>query len=214
MENIFADNEKALWILKVRGPQPLASVASEMKVTTEGARFHLLKLANDGLVQSASESKGRGRPQQIWSLTALGHARFPDTHAELTVKIISLMRESLGEEAVQTVIEANEKKGIAKYTNDLKECPDLESKIHKLAEVRYREGYMAEYLKEEDGYLFIENHCPICAAAQICQQFCQSELQTFQTLLGKETSVTRIDHILAGASRCAYKIVPLHENQE
>src|SRR5690606_30173588 len=119
---------------------------------TEGARFHLLKLANEGLVKSTPVSKGRGRPQQIWSLTDLGNARFPDTHADLTVRILSLMKETLGESALDAVIEANEKQGINRYQDELKGQNDLEARIRKLAEVRSREGYMAEYQKDDEGY--------------------------------------------------------------
>lgn len=200
------ENERAIWLLKTRGPQPLTAIAVELNITVEGARFQLLKLANEGLVQATTESKGRGRPQQIWALTSAGHAKFPDTHAELTVKILNTMRDTLGQAAIQTVIDANEKNGILKYKADLKGLTDLESKVRQLAEVRNREGYMAEYKKEDDGYLLIENHCPICAAATVCQGFCQSELNTFKTVLGKGVSIKRIDHILAGARRCAYRI--------
>ena len=200
------ENERAIWLLKTRGPQPLTAIAIELNITVEGARFQLLKLANEGLVQATTESKGRGRPQQIWALTGAGHAKFPDTHAELTVKILNTMRDTLGQEAIQTVIDANEKMGILKYKADLKGLTDLESKVRQLAEVRNREGYMAEYKKEDDGYLLIENHCPICAAATVCQGFCQSELNTFKIVLGKSAHIKRIDHILAGARRCAYKI--------
>lgn len=206
MNNNLAENERAIWLLKTRGPQPLAAIAIELGITVEGARFQLLKLANEGLVQATTESKGRGRPQQIWGLTSAGHAKFPDTHAELTVKILNTMRDTLGQAAIQTVIDANEKNGILKYKADLKGLTDLESKVRQLAEVRNREGYMAEYKKEDDGYLLIENHCPICAAATVCQGFCQSELNTFKVVLGKGVSIKRIDHILAGARRCAYKI--------
>lgn len=200
------ENERAIWLLKTRGPQPLTALALELNITVEGARFQLLKLANEGLVQATTESKGRGRPQQIWALTGAGHARFPDTHAELTVKILNTMRDALGPEAIQTVIDANEKNGILKYKADLKGLTDLESKVRQLAEVRNREGYMAEYKKEDDGFLLIENHCPICAAATVCQGFCQAELNTFRVVLGKNVNIKRIDHILAGARRCAYKI--------
>lgn len=206
MNNNPAENERAIWLLKTRGPQPLTAIAIELGITVEGARFQLLKLANEGLVQATTESKGRGRPQQIWGLTSAGHAKFPDTHAELTVKILNTMRDTLGQAAIQTVIDANEKNGILKYKADLKGLTDLESKVRQLAEVRNREGYMAEYKKEDDGYLLIENHCPICAAATVCQGFCQSELNTFKIVLGKGVNIKRIDHILAGARRCAYKI--------
>lgn len=209
MNNNLAENERAIWLLKTRGPQPLTAIATELGITTEGARFQLLKLANEGFVQATTESKGRGRPQQIWALTPAGHAKFPDTHAELTVKLLNTMRETLGQEAIQTVIDANEKNGILKYKADLKGITDLESKVRQLAEIRNREGYMAEYKKEEDGYLLIENHCPICAAATVCQGFCQAELNTFKVVLGKNVSIKRIDHILAGARRCAYRIIPV-----
>ena len=47
---------------------------------------------------------------------------------------------------------------------------------------------------------------PICAAAAACQGFCRSELQIFQAVLGEDVQVTRTEHILSGARRCAYRI--------
>ena len=202
----FPDNERAIWILKTKGPSTLISLAKEMNVTTEGARFQLLKLAGEGLVTSASESKGRGRPQQIWSLTALGNTRFPDTHADLTVKLIEKTRELLGEEALNLVIEANSLDLRNKYCNAVAGVNSLEERIKILADYRDGEGYMASYSKEGDGYMLVENHCPICAAAAACIGFCKTELQTFQQVLGEGVLVERTDHILAGARRCAYKI--------
>ncbi|PSL46401.1 transcriptional regulator [Chitinophaga niastensis] len=206
MINNFADNERAVWILKTMGPQPLNIIAAEMKITTEGARFQLLKLANEGLVQATTESKGRGRPQQIWALTDAGNARFPDKHEELTLKLLHSMREALGADAVKCILDANEKSGINKYKEDLKGLTDLESRIKVLTDIRNKEGYMAEYIKEGNDFLLIENHCPIHAAAKCCTRFCQSELDTFIAVLGKNVSVTRTEHIMAGARRCAYKI--------
>jgi predicted ArsR family transcriptional regulator len=206
MKNNLTGNDRVVWMLKTRGPQPLAAIATEMKVTTEGARFQLLKLANEGLVESITESKGRGRPQQIWSLTSAGQARFPDTHAELTVKLIRTIKETLGQKALDTIIEANGQSGVDKYLQELKGIQGLENKVAQLAGVRDREGYMAEYEKDEEGYLLIENHCPICAAATECQNFCLSELNTFRTVLGENVIIKRVDHILSGSRRCAYRI--------
>lgn len=208
MQKNYPDNEKAVWIIKKQGPLSLKKIAEQLNISTEGARFALLKLANEGLVQSTTMVQGRGRPQQIWSLTELGNSRFPDTHAELTARLISLMRETIGEEGLQTVIKANELQGIKKYTEELRGLTELESRVKKLAEIRDAEGYMAEYQKNELGFLLIENHCPICTAARACQGFCSSELNTFQTVLGENVKIERIDHILQGARRCAYQISP------
>ena len=68
---------------------------------------------------------------------------------------------------------------------------------------------MAEVTPEGHGqYLFIENHCPICAAAATCQGLCREELSLFRAVLGDKARVERTDHILAGARRCAYRITP------
>ena len=79
-----------------------------------------------------------------------------------------------------------------------------------LAQARSAEGYMAEVDTGDDGsLLLIENHCPICAAARQCQQFCRSELEVFQRVLGPDCAVGRVEHMLAGARRCVYLIKPL-----
>jgi predicted ArsR family transcriptional regulator len=66
---------------------------------------------------------------------------------------------------------------------------------------------MAEWRTDDDGsLLLVENHCPICAAAATCQGFCRSELEVFQDVLGPSVAIERIEHILAGARRCAYRI--------
>jgi predicted ArsR family transcriptional regulator len=69
---------------------------------------------------------------------------------------------------------------------------------------------MAEVEQAADGsLLLVENHCPICAAARECQNFCRSELAVFQRVLGPGASVERAEHLLSGARRCAYRIVPV-----
>lgn len=197
-----------LMLLKTRGALTAGEIAKELGITTEGARLQLLKFTEEGLIQSVHESKGVGRPTQYFSLSEQGNKGFPDTHAELTVKLIQQIKETLGEEALQTVISAGERKAKQRYSQQLNQAQTLEEKVRQLTEIRSREGYMAEYTKEDNAYLLVENHCPICAAAQVCQGFCTAELNTFKFVLGENVKITRVNHIIAGDRRCAYKIVP------
>jgi predicted ArsR family transcriptional regulator len=76
-----------------------------------------------------------------------------------------------------------------------------------LAKTRSREGYMADVADDgKESFLFVENHCPICVAAAACQGLYRSELAIFRAVLSPEITVERVDHILAGARRCAYRI--------
>lgn len=204
-KNKLPFKERAVGMLKASGPQPLAVLATALKVTVEGARFQMLKLAKEGLVSSTASVTGRGRPQQVWSLTDLGHTRFPDTHAALTVRLMEVMKETLGEVAVAQVISANGDKGTNRYLQEMTAEKGLESRISKFVAIRSKEGYMAQYIKDDDGFILIENHCPICAAAQANRAICNAELKTLQSVFS-DTVIKRIEYIIEGGRRCAYRI--------
>ena len=199
--------ERILTLLKTRGPQKAADLGTALGITGEAARQQLMKLAADELVEASSEVRGVGRPTQVWRLTAAGNARFPDAHAELTVQLIDTIRSELGEDALERLISAREEKTRTRYAAELAGLTELEERVACLADIRSREGYMAEWQAEADGFLLTENHCPICAAAAICQGLCQTELELFGAVLGQGVQVRRVDHIIAGARRCAYRIV-------
>jgi predicted ArsR family transcriptional regulator len=176
--------------------------------TGEAVRQQLVRLGSEGLVVASSEARGVGRPSQVWRLTPGGHRRFPDAHADLTVRLIQTVRGVLGEEALEQVIAARELETRSAYLSAMEGAAGLEARVARLAEIRTREGYMAEWRPEGDGFLLIENHCPICAAASVCQGFCRSEQQVFREVLGPSAVVERIEHLQAGARRCAYRIIP------
>jgi predicted ArsR family transcriptional regulator len=66
---------------------------------------------------------------------------------------------------------------------------------------------MAEVIEQSsNALLLVENHCPICAAAETCQKLCSTELEVFRTVLGSAVTVERMEHILQGDRRCAYRV--------
>lgn len=202
--------DRILSTLKTRGALGIPDIAKVLNVTVEAVRQQMAKLEAEGLVDSESRSSGRGRPTQIWRLTGEGHKRFPDTHAEMTVQMISAVISVFGQKGMDQLIGAREATMRANYTEAMRGARSLKTRLERLAEIRSREGYMAEFRPDEqgNGFLFIENHCPICTAAQACTGFCRSELQLFDEVLGPDVSVSRVEHVLAGARRCAYRVEP------
>lgn len=200
--------DRILFRLKTRGPQTIAALGEAFGVTSEAVRQLLVKAEADGLVGYEDRREGRGRPKRLWRLTESGHARFPDRHADLTVGLLGAVRAEFGEAGLDRLIARREAEQLAAYQAATAKAATLEAKVRLLAELRDREGYMAEWRREEDGSLtLIENHCPICAAAATCQKLCRSELSIFQAVLGRDAVVERTDHVLAGARRCAYRVV-------
>lgn len=192
----------------MRGPQTLAELGCEAGVCGEAVRQQLNRLAAEGLVVATAQPRGVGRPAQVWRLTPAANARFPDAHAELSAQLILLIRSQLGEETMDKLLEARAAESKATYASVVADAPDLGEKVKRLAEARTREGYMAESKPDPDGdgYLLVENHCPICVAASACQSFCRTELETFRAVLGPGVNVERKEHIVSGDRRCAYRI--------
>ncbi|WP_232830586.1 metalloregulator ArsR/SmtB family transcription factor [Oceanicella sp. SM1341] len=204
-----APSERILMALKMQGALTSAQLGHRLETTGEAARQQLQKLAEDGLVAEERRASGRGRPAVWWHLTDKGHARFPDSHAALTVDILRSISEVLGDAARDKVIAAREATTRRLYEAEMTGCASLAARVAKLAELRSAEGYMAHAEACEDGsLLLIENHCPICAAASHCQGFCRAEQAVFEAVLGEEAAVKRVEHIVSGGRRCTYVISP------
>ena len=195
--------------LKLNGPQTAQALASALGVTAMAVRQHLYGLEGEGLIGWTTESMGRGRPSKFWGLTAQAGRLFPDAHQELAVGLLAAVREALGEAGFEKVLAQRSADQTQAYRQAMP-GDGLAERVDALAAIRSREGYMAEARADGDGgFLLIENHCPVCAAASACTGICASELMVFRAVLGPGADIERTDHILAGARRCAYRIRPL-----
>lgn len=202
-----ATRQAILDILKLDGPSEAADLAAKQGVSTMAVRQHLYALQEEGFVQYTESPRPVGRPAKIWALTESADRFFPDAHAELTAGLLGAMRATFGEEGLQKLIAERSAQQIRAYAARVDREDSVEGKLKALAEIRDSEGYMASVEEAEDGaYLLIENHCPICVAAQACSRLCDGELTVFRAVLGPHVSVDRADHLLAGARRCAYRV--------
>jgi predicted ArsR family transcriptional regulator len=198
---------RILMLLKNKGPQAAGRLGTALGITGEAARQQLEKLAADGLVESTAQANGVGRPSKMWSITAQGNARFPDSHAALTVDLITAMKQAFGPEGLDRLLAHRAKQQIATYRERIHARTSLRRRVQILAEIRTEEGYMAEVVPQDDGeFLLVENHCPICVAATACLALCGAELEVFQKVLGRDVAIERTEHIVSGARRCAYRI--------
>jgi len=199
--------ERVLMLLKMHGTLSASAIGTALGTSGEAARQQLARLAETGLVIATSEARGVGRPTQLWALTAAAQARFPDTHAALTVQLLDIVRTTLGESALDSVIATREAATRTAYEAAMADATVLSDRVACLADLRSQEGYMAEWHQQDDGsLLLLENHCPICAAATACQGFCRAELEVFRAVLGPTAEVTRTEHIVSGGRRCSYVI--------
>lgn len=196
-----------LTLLKQSAPMTAADVGRATGLTSMGARGHLERLERDGLVRWHDQAAGRGRPRRLWRLTGTGHKHFPDRHDNLTADLLLHIRTLFGDDGLDRLIGEREQQQRERYGERLAGVDSAEEKLRALAEERSREGYMAEVIATDAGdWELIEHHCPICAAAETCQNFCRSELAVFRDALGPEYRVERDEHLMQDGQRCRYRI--------
>ena len=197
-------------LLKTEGPLGTAQLAERLGLTAMAVRLHLYALQGEGLVTAEDRPVPVGRPAKSWRLTREADRHFPEAYAELSVALIDAMQETFGAEGLSRVLVSRCARQRDEYAKRIRPADPLEKRLRELAQVRTEEGYMAEVRREEGGggFLLVENHCPICAAANACQGFCSTELDLFRTVLGPSVEVERVEHIVSGDQRCAYRVRP------
>ncbi|PZP28663.1 MAG: transcriptional regulator [Shewanella oneidensis] len=201
--------DKIIQLLKLHGPLTAKTLAEELALTTMGVRQHLQALEEADDVDIEDRVEGRGRPTRYWGLTEQSRTHFADRHSELSLQLIDSVKTIFGDQGLDKLIEHREQTAMQQYRSAMQGMTDITSRLTKLVELRTLEGYMATQEQADGVFWLLENHCPICSAATKCQNFCRSELQQFQQLFADIATVSREEHIIDGARRCAYRIAPL-----
>ncbi len=193
-------------LLKTEGAMDSASLAARLQVTAMAVRQHLYALQQEKLVSAEERPVPLGRPAKFWKLTKDADRLFPDAYAELNAALMTSVQDAFGPEGMARLLDARVARQRAEYGERITASAPLGKKVQQLAKIRADEGYMAEVKRDGAAFLLIENHCPICAAATVCQGFCASELDLFRSALGPGVAVERSEHIVAGDRRCVYRI--------
>ena len=202
--------DRLLYLLKTRGPQTAARLAERLDLTAMAVRLHLYQLHEGGLLTTSESAQRVGRPRKIWSLSAEGHQRFPESYSDLAIDLLREARQQFGSSGVDKLLDARIRGQTETYRQRMPttEAP-LPQRVRALARLRSVDGYMAETTRHADGsFSLIENHCPICSAATLCIGLCATELRMFEELLGGGVAIERTEHVLSDSRRCTYRITP------
>ncbi|MFD1953182.1 helix-turn-helix transcriptional regulator [Paenibacillus thailandensis] len=195
-------------LLKQYGPMDAITLASKLSLTGMAVRQHLYELQKQQVVEYEEEARPMGRPAKIWMLTAMANRWFPNGYLKLSVDLLHSIRASFGEEGLERILEDYKLTQKKTYREQISDTKKLKDRLQSLSVIRMNEGYFAEVQEEEDGsYLFVQKHCPIMEAATVCSGFCHNELELFQSVLGDHVTIERVEYLLSGGRRCAYRIM-------
>ena len=170
-------------------------------------RRHLQGLRRDRLVKCRAKPASIGRPAMLWLLAPAAERFFPDRHADLVLRLLKGMTAAFGPSGVRALVASLVRAATESYGKEVPRRGPLQERLKALARKHSEEGYMAELQRDRDGgFLVCANHCPIRSGALASPDLCDVELRVFSNVLGPDVSIARVEHILAGDRRCAFRV--------
>jgi predicted ArsR family transcriptional regulator len=199
--DVDSRRDTILAFLKTRGHATLGEIAAHLEVSKQGTLRHLEAMEAAGLATVASAAPhGRGRPENVYRLTAAAGDHFPDGHRELTGQLVDF----LSEEQLKRFFERRAARLESEYAPRLAGL-DFEARVRELAKLATEHGHMAEVVQLAEGGLAIRHcNCPIQDVAARTGLPCVNEQQMYERLLGAQ--VTRSTWMAEAASDCTYEV--------
>ena len=192
-----------LRILKRSSGLTIKEIEKEMGVTTNAVRLQLNKLMAEGLIESRRESRGRGRPHLIFTLTEKAQKVFPRNYEELLSvlleKVLRIDSDIDKREAMEFLVEKMSERFGEYLKSDLPK-----ERLLELASVLEERGIIVDILEEDEGLILKEFNCPYNEIAQSYPEICKIEKDTLSKIL---KSPVRLNHCLMdGDSFCQFHI--------
>jgi predicted ArsR family transcriptional regulator len=203
-----AGRRAVLYAVRRRGEATAEQVSEQLDITVSGARQHLTALARDGLVESSelpAREGRRGRRTLVYSATKDADAYFPKAYGELTNELLGYVADTDRELLDQLFAKRREARIDGARTR-LASKRTLKAKVAELTRILDEDGYLASWEQVKRGvFHIVEHNCAIWAVAERYGQACTSELEFIRTVL-EGAEVERVQHMIAGARRCAYEV--------
>jgi DeoR family transcriptional regulator, suf operon transcriptional repressor len=197
-----------LYAVRRRGEATAEQVGEQLGMTVSGARQHLSALARDGLVEAAEiepPTAQRGRRTLVYAATPAADAFFPKAYGELTNELLGYVADS-DPALVDAMFAKRRDERIRNANARLAAKRSLAARVAELTKILDEDGYFATSEKVEPGvYRIVEHNCAIWAVAQRYGQACTSEIEFIRAVL-PDADVERVEHMVAGARRCAYEV--------
>jgi len=203
--------EKILRTLLAFPGSTINDLAEAVGINGISIRHHLTSLEAEDLVSSAEERHGVGRPRLIYTLTDKGVEEFPTSYLRLTKRLLVELKQRLGTEELKTIFQNIGQEMAVQYADNHGDQP-LEARMRHLKSVLTQEGFIIDYVKNENGFVLTSLSCPYYKVGLDHPEICYLDQQMIGEFLDVPVEVQSC--ILNGSDRCTYHIPLTREEKK
>jgi DeoR family suf operon transcriptional repressor len=208
LPSLPAGRREVLYAVRRRGSATAEQLAEQLGMTASGARQHLTALVEGGLVDAAelpTTTPRPGRRTLAYVATDAADGYFPKAYGELTNELLGYLGDT-DPALLDDLFAKRREHRIQAARARLAARRTLGTRVAELTKLLDEDGYLATSERVAAGvYRIVEHNCAIWAVAQRYGQACTSEIDFIRAVL-PDTTVERVQHMVAGARHCAYEV--------
>ena len=180
-------------------------LAASVGINPISVRHHITNLLAEGLVSSAEERHGVGRPRLVYALTENGMEKFPTRYLRLTSRLLTQMKESMPGPLVSQLF-SQVAEGLASEYEDQVRDLSMEQRLDFVKSALADEGFTVEWEKKGEEYQIHEISCPYYQIGVNHPEVCSVD----QALISKMLALPaeKVQCVLSGSAHCTYVVQP------
>lgn len=193
-------------ILRTLLAQPNSSIkdlAEAVGINGISIRHHLTNLEAENLIASSEERHGVGRPRLIYSLTDKGAEQFPTSYLSLTRRLISVLKESLPEDQLESIFQSMGEE-IANKNNFEFSNHNIEERLDFLKQILTKEGFIVDWEKNGEVFHLTSFSCPYYQIGLDHPEVCKIDHTLISSFFIKPITIKKC--IFEGDDHCIYEI--------
>lgn len=200
--------ERVLRTLLTKQHCTINELAGAVEINPISVRHHITRLQAEGLVGSAEERHGVGRPRRVYFLTQEGLEHFPTRYLSLTLRLLETLKENLPPSVVEHIFSQMAEDLASKHKEGIEDL-SVEERLDLIKRLLTQEGFTVDWEQQGDEYLIHEANCPYYRVGQNHPEVCSVDQVLISTVLSVPPE--RITCMLHGDSQCTYVIPGTNE---
>ena len=190
--------------LRRRHNASAVDLAESFGISTNAVRQQLLTLERDGYVVERSVRRGPTKPTLEYSLAPAADALFPQHYDKMLNAVLTVVRESFGVSALESVLGKLGDRAAAKYRAKLT-APDIRGRTYELAALLRANGVEADVVETPGGGIELrEHHCPYGQTVGEHPEVCAIIHTVLHDTVSPDTR--QIESIATGGDACRFEI--------
>jgi len=202
-EQAISTRQRVLQTLLTRQRCTINELADAVEINPISVRHTIKRLEAEGLMTSAEERHGVGRPRRWYHLTEAGLERFPSRYLRLTLRLLEQLKGSMPEPLVSQLFTQMAQDVAAEYRSQVNGL-GMEDRLNLVASLLRQEGFTVEWEQIGEEYHIREISCPYYHIGQSHPEVCAVD----QTLISSMLAVPaeKVKCLLDGDAHCTYVV--------